>query len=66
MRLGDDIGADIVATSASGNVLIGNHTYSGPAKNIKTHFGPTDKVLTVHTKSVSGQVSILQREDATH
>ncbi|WP_426996273.1 DUF4097 family beta strand repeat-containing protein [Pseudarthrobacter sp. N5] len=58
IRLPHDVGADIVAKSASGTVVIDEQKYTQPGSKIQTISGPDDKLMLVRTNSVSGKTSI--------
>ena len=58
IRLPHDVGADIIAKSATGAVVIDDQKYPQPGGTVQTIAGPDTKLMLVRTNSVSGKTSI--------
>lgn len=56
-----DIGADIVAKTASGAVVIDDQEYTQVSGTVETISGPDRQLVLVRTNSMSGRTSILHR-----
>ncbi|WP_211878489.1 DUF4097 family beta strand repeat-containing protein [Pseudarthrobacter albicanus] len=58
IRLPHDVGADIIAKSATGAVVIDDQQYPQPGGTVQTIAGPDTQLMLVRTNSVSGKTSI--------
>ena len=56
-----DVGADIVAKTASGTVVIDDQHYAQVSGTVETISGPDRQLMLVRTNSMSGRTSILHR-----
>lgn len=62
VRLPIDVGADIVAKSASGAVVIDDQKYVHPGGKVQTIAGPDTQLMVIRTNSVSGKTSIIHSQ----
>ncbi|MBT2595854.1 DUF4097 family beta strand repeat-containing protein [Arthrobacter sp. ISL-72] len=62
VRLPQDVGADIVAKSASGAVVIDHQKYLQPGGKVQTIAGPDAQLMLIRTNSVSGKTSIIHSQ----
>ena len=62
IRLPQDVGADIVAKSASGAVVIDHQKYLQPGGKVQTIAGPDAQLMLIRTNSVSGKTSIIHSQ----
>lgn len=66
VRLSEEVGIDLAATTASGTAMVNDRTFTSLGKISHTEGGTTEQTLTVRTNSVSGNVSIFHHPGATH
>lgn len=59
VRIPRDIGADVVAKSASGTVVIDGQVHQYPGAKVQSTMGPADRVTLLRCNSVSGKTYII-------
>lgn len=66
VRVPQSVGTEVNANSVSGHLIVGQQRFSGSGQSIHTALGPLPSSLSAKTNTVSGTVSILQSDEATH
>ncbi|GAB3525571.1 DUF4097 family beta strand repeat-containing protein [Arthrobacter monumenti] len=66
VRLSSDVGIDLAANSASGTATVNDRKFSRRGKNEHTEPGTTERMCTIRTHSVSGNVAVFHHSGTGH
>lgn len=61
VRLSEEVGVDLTASSVSGTLTINDRRFTGRGKNVHYEAGRTDSTFTVRVSTVSGDVALFRR-----
>ncbi|AJT41379.1 hypothetical protein UM93_07360 [Psychromicrobium lacuslunae] len=64
VRVPSGLGVQLDAKSVSGNIILDDQRFSGTSPNVRVNSGPESPRMQVHSKSVSGNISIVREHGA--
>jgi DUF4097 and DUF4098 domain-containing protein YvlB len=64
VRVPEECGVDIAASSATGSITVNDQKFFGFSEKVKTRIGPEGRGLTVRSTTVSGTLAVFHRDTA--